>query len=107
MKAKILAYLADHCVTWVIELSILSIIGFVTISETRKTAEQTREMLTAITAFASDRSEAVSSAIDSLSSEAQNFEIDGTLDLGDVDVNLDALESALDRFFPSKPEEKE
>lgn len=78
---KIKAYVANHIVSWVIEIVAISIVGMITVSEIRKTNEQTREMLTSISAFAADRQEAVGGAIDSIANEAQNVEIGGKIDI--------------------------
>ena len=42
---KVGDFVSDRWVSWVIEITILGVIAFFTITETRKTAEQTREML--------------------------------------------------------------
>ena len=42
---KIGEFIYDRWVSWIIEILILGIIAFYTISETRRTSEQTREML--------------------------------------------------------------
>lgn len=78
---KVRTYIANHIVSWVIEIVAISIVGVITVSEIRKTNEQTREMLTSISAFAADRQEAVGNAIDSIAGEAQNIEIGGKVDI--------------------------
>jgi hypothetical protein len=66
MKSTISEFIADRWVSWLMELAVLLIVAYFAISETRKTAEQTREMLkrydTAISAFAAERTKAVDSA---------------------------------------------
>ena len=78
---RVLTFIANNWVSWVIELTILGVVGMITIGEVRKTNEQTREMLSAISAFAADRQEAVGDAIDSIAGEAQNIEIEGKVDI--------------------------
>jgi len=78
---RVKAFIVNHWVSWVIELSILGVVGMITIAEVRKTNEQTRAMLTSISQFASERKEAVGDAIDSIAGEAQNIEIEGKIDI--------------------------
>lgn len=65
-SSKVLSYLADHAVSWVLELSVLGVVAWYSISETRQTAQQTREMLAkydaAISVYAKDKSEVVDQA---------------------------------------------
>ncbi|MEX0289753.1 MAG: hypothetical protein AB3N63_03550 [Puniceicoccaceae bacterium] len=42
---RVVEFVSDRWVSWLIEILILGTIAFFTISETRRTAEQTREML--------------------------------------------------------------
>ena len=64
--SKVLSYLANHAVSWTLELLVLGVVAWYTISETRKTAQQTREMLTkydaVISAYAKEKSEVVDHA---------------------------------------------
>lgn len=78
---KVKAYIANHIISWIIEIVAISIVGTIAVSEIRKTNEQTRAMLTSISAFAADRQEAVGNAIDSIAGEAQNIEIEGKIDI--------------------------
>ncbi len=59
-------FIAQHWVSWVIEIVIMAIIAYVTIAETRKTAEQTREMLArfeaSVAKYASEKSESIDTA---------------------------------------------
>jgi len=80
-------FIAKNWPSWVIELTILGIVGMVTISEVRKTNEQTREMLTAISDFAGERKEGIANAVDSIASEAQNIEIDGKVDVSEITLD--------------------
>jgi len=41
----VVAFIANHWVSWVIELLILGVVAYFTIAETRKTGEQTRQMM--------------------------------------------------------------
>lgn len=75
-KSTVVKFIADRWVSWVLELTVLSVIAFYTISETRKTAEQTREMLTrydaAISQFAAEKSGAVDEAVSEAYSAAKD-----------------------------------
>ena len=84
---KIKAYVASHIVSWIIEIGAIAIVATITISEVRKTNEQTRAMLTSISAFAAERQEAVGDAIDSIADEAQNIRVDGRINLKEVNVD--------------------
>ena len=77
-------FVKNHIVSWIIELAILAVVATVTISEVRKTNEQTREMLTAISNFAAERQEAVGDAIDDLAFEASQVDIEGEVDVNDI-----------------------
>lgn len=77
-------FIANNIVSWIIEIAILAVIAAVTISEVRKTNEQTREMLTAISDFAAERQEAVGEAIDDLAFEASQVDIEGDINIEDV-----------------------
>ena len=81
---KVMAFVSAHFVSWIIEISILSVIAVITIGEVRQTNEQTRQMLTAISEFVGERKEAVGNAIDSIADEAQNIKIGGKVDIGEV-----------------------
>ena len=78
---KVKAYVANHIVSWIIEIVAISIVGIITVSEIRKTNEQTRAMLTSISEFAGERREAAGEALDSVLGEAKNIEIDGKIDI--------------------------
>jgi len=83
-KGGIAAFVADRWVSWLIELAVLGVIAYFTIAETRKTAEQTREMITkydkAISLYASQKTEAidatVSSAIDTTKKKVSSITTD-------------------------------
>lgn len=96
-------FIANHAVSWVIEIAILSIIAFVTINETRKTAEQTREMLTTVSQFVANQREPIESAIKSVTDEAKNIEIDGRINLNTVD--MDDVKDIASSFFNKDKEE--
>ena len=42
---KVVDFVSDRWISWVIEITILGVIAYFTITETRKTSEQTRDML--------------------------------------------------------------
>lgn len=86
--SKVVDFIVSNWVSWVIEIVILSVVAFVTISEVKKTNEQTREMLTAIQQFAGERKEAVGEAIDNLAQEVGTLEIEGEVDINEVGSNL-------------------
>ena len=75
-KSTVMKFIADRWVSWVLELCVLSVIAFYTISETRQTAEQTREMLAkydaAISQFAAEKSVAVDEAVSDAYSAAKD-----------------------------------
>ena len=83
-SSKVLSYIANHWVSWLIEITILCIVAYFTISETRKTAEQTRQMLAkydaAISQYASEKTKALDSAVgsglDSAKEKAKNIKTD-------------------------------
>lgn len=83
MKGKVIDFIIKNWVSWVIEISILGIIATITIGEVRKTNEQTRQMLTAVSNFAAARQEGVGEAIDAIADEAREIEI-GEINLGDT-----------------------
>lgn len=60
-------FVADRWVSWAMELTVLCVVAFFTIYEARKTNEQTREMLArydaAITRYATDKTQALDSAV--------------------------------------------
>jgi len=65
-RSKTATFIADRWVSWLIELLVLGVIAFFTIAETRKTAEQTRAMLSkydaTISEYAAQKTEAMDSA---------------------------------------------
>ncbi len=65
-RRTVAEFIANHWVSWMIELLILGIVAYFTISETRKTAEQTREMLAkydaAISQYAKDKTQILDNA---------------------------------------------
>ncbi len=69
MSSKVKEFITNHWVSWIIEIVILSTIAFFAIAETRKTAEQTRQMLAkydaAITRYATEKSQAVDQSVKS------------------------------------------
>ena len=60
-------FIADRWVSWMLELLVLGLIAYFTISENRKTAEQTREMLArydaAVSAYAARTTQAVDQTV--------------------------------------------
>lgn len=77
-------FIINHWVSWLIEILILSAVAYFTISETRKTAEQTRAMLAkydaAISQYAADKSkvidQSVKSGFDSAKEKAKKVTVD-------------------------------
>ena len=67
MSSRVKEFIANHWVSWLIEIAILSTIAFFTIAETRKTAEQTRQMLAkydaAITRYVTEKSQIVDESV--------------------------------------------
>lgn len=70
-------FIAEHWVSWMIELLMLGMVAFFTIAEARETAEQTRAMLSkydaAISKFAVERTQSLDSGIDSAKSSVTNI----------------------------------
>ncbi len=98
-KSGFAKFISERWVSWVMELAVLSIVAYFAISETRKTAEQTRQMLTrydaAISQFAAQKSEVVDSAVaDAYSSAKENAK----------SISIDDVKNLLDS---SKKPEKE
>lgn len=62
-------FIADRWVSWLMEFTVLLVIAYFTISETRKTQEHTREMLSkydaVISQYASEKSKALDQAMSS------------------------------------------
>lgn len=85
--SKVKDFVVNNIASWIIEIAILGVVATVTISEVRKTNEQTREMLTAISDFAGERKEGIANAVDSITSEAQNIEIDGKVDVSKITLD--------------------
>ena len=67
MRTAVGKFVTERWVSWTIELAVLSIVAYFTISETRKTAEQTRAMLekydAAISAYAEEKTQTVDAAV--------------------------------------------
>ena len=84
-SSRVWGFIASHWVSWVIEIVILSTIAYFTISETRKTAEQTREMLAkydaAITKYATEKTAAIDDAFaegkEAVKEKASKLSVDG------------------------------
>lgn len=61
--STIMGYLTDHWVSRALEITVLGVVAYYSISETRKTAEMTRQMLAkydaAISTYAKEKSEIV------------------------------------------------
>ena len=95
MKSTVRQFIADRWVSWLMELVILLVIAYFTISETRKTAEQTRAMLqkydAAISAYAAQRAEAVDSAVTAAYEAARTKA--GSISRDDVMHALEALKA--------------
>lgn len=83
-KNKVVEFIVNHWVSWVIELSILGVVAFFTIAETRKTAEQTRAMLekydAAISQYAKEKTAAVddvaAGAVEAAKEKAKSVNLD-------------------------------
>ena len=62
----VVTFIVNHWVSWVIEIAILSVVAYITIAETRKTAEQTRDMLArfeaSVAKYASEKSQKIDAA---------------------------------------------
>lgn len=60
---KVIDYVIAHWVSWVIEIIVIGIVGYFTISEVRKTNELTRTMLIkydqAVSQYASDKTKVI------------------------------------------------
>ncbi len=88
-------FVADRWVSWVMELVVLSLIAYFTISENRKTAEQTREMLArydaAVSAYAARTAEAVDQTVSSAVSSSR--EAARTVTKEDLKEMLEALKT--------------
>lgn len=95
-------FIADRCVSWVIELIILGVIAFFTISEVQKTNEQTREMLArydaAITKYATEKS----AVIDNAASAAAE-----TIKGKSEAVNMDNAKTLIREFVDKKKAHEE
>lgn len=92
---KITNFVAQHWVSWIIEIVILSIIAYFTIAETRKTAEQTREMIgrfeASISKYASEKTEALDSAA------AESYE-SLKAKTKELDLNVEGVKGLLGKF---------
>jgi hypothetical protein len=83
-KNKIVEFIVNHWVSWVIEIAILGVIAYFTIAETRKTAEQTRAMLAkydaAVSQYAKEKSQALDEAavgaVESAKEKAKSVKIE-------------------------------
>ena len=104
MKFDLKEFVANNIASWVIEIAILSIVATVTISEVRKTNEQTREMLEAVSAFAARYEGQAGEAVSNVLHEAATIEIEGSVDAKDLG---EATKEAVSGFFGRSPKEED
>lgn len=73
---KVYDTIANNWVSWVLEIIVMSVIAFYTISENQKTQERTRLMIDnfekSISAYASDKSKALDDAASAAKAEVKN-----------------------------------
>lgn len=95
-RSKTTTFIADRWVSWLIELLVLGVIAFFTIAETRKTAEQTRAMLSkydaAISEYAAQKTEAIDSAAASIIERTKQKA--GSISRDDVKSFMDEMKRA-------------
>ncbi len=101
MKFNVKEFVAEKAASWVIEIVILAIVATVTISEVRKTNEQTREMLTAVSSFAAQYQGQAGEAVENVLHEVATVEVEGSIDAGGLG---DAAKDAVSGFFGKKEE---
>lgn len=82
--SKIKEIIAEKAVGWVIELVILGIVGGITIMEVRKTNEQTREMLAAVSDFASQYQGQAGKAVENVLDEVAAINVEGDVNVKDI-----------------------
>ena len=104
MKFNVKEFVANNIASWIIEIAILSIVATVTISEVRKTNEQTREMLTAVSQFAARYEGQAGEAVSNVLHEVATIEVEGSVDAKDLG---EAAKEAVGGFFGKKPVEED
>lgn len=104
MKFNVKEFVANNIASWVIEIVILGIVATVTISEVRKTNEQTREMLEAVSAFAARYEGQAGEAVENVLHEVATIEVEGSIDAKDLG---ETAKEAVSGFFGKKKEDKE
>lgn len=104
MKFDLKEFVANNIASWVIEIAILSIVATVTISEVRKTNEQTREMLTAVSQFAARYEGQAGEAVSNVLHEAATIEIEGSVDAKDLG---EAAKNAVTGYFTREEDEEQ
>ena len=104
MKFNVKEFVANNIASWVIEIVILSIVATVTISEVRKTNEQTREMLTAVSNFAAQYQGQAGEAVENVLHEVATIEVEGSVDAKDLG---EAAKEAVSGFFGRKPKDED
>lgn len=100
---KVKDFVKAHIVSWIIEIVILSVIAFYTISETQKTAQQTRDIMTkydaAISQYFSDKTK----VIDNVAKEGYTATKDKLKNVDVEDVTNKAVEKIKNmKFLNSK-----
>lgn len=104
MKFNVKEFVANNIASWIIEIAILSIVATITISEVRKTNEQTREMLTAVSQFAARYEGQAGEAVSNVLHEVATIEVEGSVDAKDLG---EAAKDAVSGFFGKKPVEED
>lgn len=100
MESKIKTFIAERIVSWTLELAVLVVVGFIAISETRKTAEETRAVLhqtqamlvrydKAVSAFASGKAGQLDGAIESITPGVKNAEAKVKNFMDNLNLNKD------------------
>lgn len=104
MKFNVKEFVANNIASWIIEIVILSLVAFITIGEVRKTNEQTREMLTAISEFAAQYQGQAGEAVENVLHEVATIEVEGSIDAKDLG---EAAKGAVSGFFGKAPVEED
>ena len=104
MKFNVKEFVANNIASWIIEIVILSLVAFITIGEVRKTNEQTREMLTAISEFAAQYQGQAGEAVENVLHEVATIEVEGSVDAKDLG---EAAKDAVSGFFGKAPVEED
>ena len=101
---KVKEFVIANVASWIIEIVILSIVAFITIGEVRKTNEQTREMLTAVSQFAAQYQGQAGEAVSNVLHEVATIEVEGSVDAKDLG---EAAKEAVSGFFGKKEVEED